>query len=77
MSEQVEMEEDDKGTTLANSSNQSGEKKRFEVKKVFIYLFLKRLLNRRGSKMVFFIYKVERRSLMGMGYCSRQLCYLP
>jgi hypothetical protein len=34
MSEQVEMEEDDKGTSLANSSNQGGEKKRFEVKKV-------------------------------------------
>jgi hypothetical protein len=41
MSEQVEMEEDDKGTSLANSSNQSGEKKRFEVKKVFVYLFFK------------------------------------
>ena len=34
MSEQVEMEEEDKGTTLANTSNQVGEKKRFEVKKV-------------------------------------------
>ena len=40
MSEQVEMEEDDKGTSLANSSNQGGEKKRFEVKKVTINLFV-------------------------------------
>ena len=40
MSEQVEMEEDDKGTSLANSSNQGGEKKRFEVKKVIINQFV-------------------------------------
>lgn len=33
MSEQVEMEEDDRNTAVTNS-NQSGEKKRFEVKKV-------------------------------------------
>ena len=34
MSEQVEMEEEDK-ISFANSGNQGGEKKRFEVKKVF------------------------------------------
>lgn len=34
MSDQVEMEEDDRGQSLAGSSNQGGEKKRFEVKKV-------------------------------------------
>ena len=39
MSEQVEMEEEDKGTTLANTSNQVGEKKRFEVKKVLFSNF--------------------------------------
>lgn len=33
MSDQVEMEEDDRGT-VANTTNQGGEKKRFEVKKV-------------------------------------------
>lgn len=32
MSDQVEMEEEDKG--FAGTSNQGGEKKRFEVKKV-------------------------------------------
>lgn len=34
MSEQVEMEEEDKNTSSA-ATNQSGEKKRFEVKKVY------------------------------------------
>lgn len=33
MSEQIEMDEDDRGSGVANS-NSSGEKKRFEVKKV-------------------------------------------
>ena len=34
MSEQVEMEEEDRNSSVANTANQSGEKKRFEVKKV-------------------------------------------
>jgi hypothetical protein len=34
MSEQVDMEEEDRNSSMANTANQTGEKKRFEVKKV-------------------------------------------
>ena len=40
MSEQVEMEEEDKGNSLVTTNNQGGEKKRFEVKKVAIFYIL-------------------------------------
>ncbi len=36
MSEQIEMEDEEKNVTIVNTSNQVGEKKRFEVKKVKI-----------------------------------------
>ena len=38
MSEQVEMDEDDRGTTVANVNAPGGEKKRFEVKKVTYFV---------------------------------------
>lgn len=41
MSDLVEMEEEDKGTSLASTGNQGGDKKRFEVKKVkFLFSIL-------------------------------------
>lgn len=39
MSEQVEMEEDDRGSSILNSNVAGGEKKRFEVKKVTVSFF--------------------------------------
>lgn len=39
MSDQIEMDEDDKGASILNSTNQGGEKKRFEVKKVIDQIF--------------------------------------
>ena len=40
MSDLVEMEEEDKGTSLASTGNQGGDKKRFEVKKVKFLLYI-------------------------------------
>lgn len=37
MSEQVEMEEEDKNSSMTNAVSQAGEKKRFEVKKVLVF----------------------------------------
>ena len=52
MSDLVEMEEEDKGTSLASTGNQGGDKKRFEVKKVkFLFSILFIVLIKNKSKL--------------------------
>lgn len=66
MSEQVEMEEDDRGTSTVGTTNQGGEKKRFEVKKFVLLFYIQ--TNSQYSKLKNIIIQVERRSSLGLGY---------